>query len=185
MSPVRKPKYGFAEDRVSRRRASVIGRASRAGHGAGGVLDGDRGSPSLLTLRKRLRIDVPVGIRNDKNPAAVALGSRGGMAGTGAAKRRGDADYYRALVARRLDRNMDGTSMSHRHLTHREFTLAAIDDVIGRGRRAAWEALRRKVLNDPGMLPKVLRVCSAHTSDPYAQRYHFWQHYAQTHQTAS
>jgi hypothetical protein len=31
------------------------------------------------------------------------------------------------------------------------------------------------------MLEKVLRVCQAHVADPYAQRYHFWMHYAERH----
>ena len=35
------------------------------------------------------------------NRAAAALGRRGGKAGTGEAKRRGNADHYRALVTGR------------------------------------------------------------------------------------
>jgi hypothetical protein len=75
--------------------------------------------------------------------------------------------------------------MTHRHLSHNEFTLAAIDDVIGRGTRPAWEALRRVLLEDPEIRAKVMRVCAAHVADPYAQRYHFWRHYAQAHKGAS
>jgi hypothetical protein len=33
-----------------------------------------------------------------KNPHAVALGRKGGKAGTGKAKRRGDSDYYRQMA---------------------------------------------------------------------------------------
>jgi len=69
--------------------------------------------------------------------------------------------------------------MLHRHLTHQEFTLAAIDDVIARGKRPDWADLRRAVLADRVVLEKVLRVCQAHVADPYAQRYHFWKHYAE------
>lgn len=69
--------------------------------------------------------------------------------------------------------------MLHRHLNHQRFTLAAIDDVIGRGNRQDWAALRRAALADRTVLEKVLRVCRAHVSDPYAQRYHFWKHYAE------
>jgi len=69
--------------------------------------------------------------------------------------------------------------MLHRHLNHRGFTLAAIDDVFGRGKRRDWAELRRAVLLDRGLLEKVLRVCAAHVHDPYAQRYHFWKHYAE------
>ena len=64
--------------------------------------------------------------------------------------------------------------MLHRHLTHQQYTLAAIDDVIARGKRPDWAALRRVVLDDRAMLEKVLRVCQAQVADPYAQRYHFW-----------
>ena len=64
--------------------------------------------------------------------------------------------------------------MLHRHLTHQQFTLAAIDDVIARGKRPDWAALA-----DRATLEKVLRVCQAHVADPYAQRYHFWKQYAE------
>jgi len=36
--------------------------------------------------------------------------------------------------------------MQHRHLNHQDFTLAAIDDVIGRGRLPDWDALRSALL---------------------------------------
>jgi hypothetical protein len=69
--------------------------------------------------------------------------------------------------------------MNHRHLTHQEYTLAAIDDIIARGKRRDWAALRTALLTDPSIREKVLRVCAAHIADPYAQRYHFWNHYAE------
>lgn len=71
--------------------------------------------------------------------------------------------------------------MLHRHLNHERFTLAAIDDVISRGRRRDWAELRRAALSDRSVLEKVLRVCRAHADDPYAQRYHFWKQYAESH----
>ena len=71
--------------------------------------------------------------------------------------------------------------MRHRHLNHEAFTLAAIDDVIGRGKRRDWAELRRAVLGDRQLMEKVLRVCNAHVQDPGAQRYHFWKHYAAGH----
>ena len=71
--------------------------------------------------------------------------------------------------------------MLHRHLNHQNLTLAAVDDVIGRGKRLDWADLRRAVLRDRALLEKVLRVCQAHVEDPYAQRYHFWKHYAERH----
>jgi hypothetical protein len=69
--------------------------------------------------------------------------------------------------------------MLHRHLNHEQFTLAAIDDVIGRGKRGDWAELRRAALGDRRWLEKMLRVCRAHVEDPFAQRYHFWKHYAE------
>jgi len=71
--------------------------------------------------------------------------------------------------------------MLHRHLTHQQFTLAAIDDVIARGKRRDWAELRQAALQDRAVLEKVLRVCQEHIADPYAQRYHFWKHYAEQH----
>lgn len=71
--------------------------------------------------------------------------------------------------------------MRHRHLNHQGFSLAAIDDVIGRGKRRDWAELRSAVLQDPRVVEKVLRVCRAHGNDPYAQRYHFWKAYAERH----
>jgi hypothetical protein len=69
--------------------------------------------------------------------------------------------------------------MRHRHLSHQDFTLAAIDDVISRGRRSDWEALRRAVLANDSLRGKIRQVCQARVTDPYAQRYHFWMHYVQ------
>ncbi len=71
--------------------------------------------------------------------------------------------------------------MRHRHLNHERLTLAAIDDIIARGRWNDWTELRRAVLTDPTALEKVRRICRAHIADPYAQRYHFWMHYAEEH----
>jgi hypothetical protein len=73
--------------------------------------------------------------------------------------------------------------MQHRHLTHEQFTLAAIDDVISRGKWQDWADLRRAALEDQAVLEKIQRVCRVHVVDPYAQRYHFWMHYAEEHLT--
>lgn len=75
--------------------------------------------------------------------------------------------------------------MLHRHLNHEGFTLAAIDDVILRGRWDDWVKLRAAMLNERSIHQKVERLCNAHGDDPYAQRYHFWRHYAKQHQPAS
>src|SRR6218665_4207766 len=75
--------------------------------------------------------------------------------------------------------------MLHRHLDHQRFTLAAIDDVISRGRWREWAELRRAALSDRTLLDKVERGCRPYASDPYAQRHHFWMHYAEEHRTAA
>jgi hypothetical protein len=67
--------------------------------------------------------------------------------------------------------------MWHRHLDHHDWTLAAVDDVIARGRMGDWKQLRDMAANRADVRERILRVCSAHLSDPYAQRYHFWDFY--------
>jgi hypothetical protein len=64
-------------------------------------------------------------------------------------------------------------------------SLAAIDDVISRGKRKDWEELRLAVLADRSLLEKVQQICRARIVDPYAQRYHFWMHYATEHLASS
>lgn len=76
-------------------------------------------------------------------------------------------------------------TMLHRHLNHQRFTLAAIDDVISRGRWQDWAELRRAALSDRTLLDKVERVCRPYASDPYAQRHHFWMHYAEEHRATA
>ena len=71
--------------------------------------------------------------------------------------------------------------MLHRHLNHERYTLAGLDDVIERGKREDWAQLRSVALQDRSLMEKILRVALAHAQDPYAQRYHFWRHYAEQH----
>ena len=71
--------------------------------------------------------------------------------------------------------------MLHRHLNHGQYTLAALDDVIERGKREDWAQLRSVALQDRSLMGKILRVAQAHAQDPYAQRYHFWRQYAEQH----
>lgn len=66
--------------------------------------------------------------------------------------------------------------MLHRHLNHSDWTLAAVDDVIARGRMEDWKTLRDAAENEE-VRERIQRVCLAHLSDPYAQRYHFWNAY--------
>jgi len=73
--------------------------------------------------------------------------------------------------------------MLHRHLDHQRYTLAAIDDVISRGKWGDWADLRRAALNDRSLLGKVEQVCRPYVADPYNQRHHFWMNYAKEHRS--
>ena len=75
--------------------------------------------------------------------------------------------------------------MQHRHLNHQDYTLAALDDIIDRGKREDWAQLRSVALKEPAIMEKILRVARAHANDPYAQRYHFWRQYAEQHLNAA
>jgi hypothetical protein len=70
----------------------------------------------------------------------------------------------------------------HRHLNHQDYTLAAIDDIIARGKRADWENLRDALRARPELREKVSAVCATKLGDPYAQRYHFWSRYVEQRQ---
>jgi hypothetical protein len=70
--------------------------------------------------------------------------------------------------------------MWHRHLVPSDWTLAAVDDVIARGRLDDWKALRDAATSRAEVRERILRVCAAHLADPYAQRYYFWDHYVRT-----
>lgn len=70
--------------------------------------------------------------------------------------------------------------MLHRHIVEAENpSLAAIDDIIDRGGVEDWRGLKRRADADVTLLAKILKVCAAKISDPYAQRYHLWNYYAQ------
>lgn len=71
--------------------------------------------------------------------------------------------------------------MQHRHLNHDRLTLAAIDDVIERGSRQDWAALREAVRAQPSLAEKIQRLCARRLADPSAQRYHLWHRYAEQH----
>lgn len=61
-----------------------------------------------------------------------------------------------------------------RHLSHQQYTLAAINDVIERGRLPDGIEPRNAARRQPELLDKIKRVCAARISDPDTQRYHFW-----------
>jgi hypothetical protein len=71
--------------------------------------------------------------------------------------------------------------MVHRHLNHERLTPAAIDDIISRGKMADWKELRAAALADRAVLERIAGICRAYIADPYAQRHHFWMHYANKH----
>jgi hypothetical protein len=70
--------------------------------------------------------------------------------------------------------------MLHRHLNHQEYTLAAIDDVIDRGKPEDWTELRAAALNDRTIMEKIFRVAVAHSDDPYSPEvYLLWRKFAE------
>ncbi|MGC8537251.1 MAG: hypothetical protein ACP5QR_17340 [Rhizomicrobium sp.] len=64
--------------------------------------------------------------------------------------------------------------MRHRHLNHQRLTLAAIGDVITRGRGRYWAEPRQASVADHALFDKIEHVCRPYVSDPYAQCHHFW-----------
>jgi hypothetical protein len=70
--------------------------------------------------------------------------------------------------------------MLHRHLTHTGYTIASIDDIIARGKRADWVELRNALDAEPEVLkPKILAACKVYADDPCAQRQRLWRMYAE------
>jgi hypothetical protein len=106
--------------------------------------------------------------------ASLSAGKAKNFSETERALRR---ERMKAMNARRTAAAFD-TGMRHRHLNHSRFTLAAIDDVIDRGKRESWASLLAAVDASPEIRSRVLRVCEAHLPDNFAQRYHFWNNYA-------
>jgi hypothetical protein len=106
--------------------------------------------------------------------ASLSAGKAKNFSETERALRR---ERMKAMNARRAAATFR-TSMKHRHLNDNSLTLAAIDDVIERGQRESWAFLFAAVDSSPEIRSRVLRVCEAHISDNFAQRYHFWNNYA-------
>lgn len=70
-------------------------------------------------------------------------------------------------------------AMEHRHIDScGKLSAAAIDDMIDRGGRADWAFLRDRSRGDESVMQKIRRVCAAHMSDPFDQKYHLWSLYA-------
>jgi hypothetical protein len=106
--------------------------------------------------------------------ASLSAGKAKNFSETERALRR---ERMKAMNARRAAASFR-TGMRHRHLNDNRLTLAAIDDVIERGQRESWAFLFAAVDSSPEIRSRVLRVCEAHISDNFAQRYHFWNNYA-------
>jgi hypothetical protein len=70
-------------------------------------------------------------------------------------------------------------NMEHRHLNHGGYTLAAIDDIIGRGGAADWVELHFAALSSSEVRERVVALCERHKDDVYAQRYQFWRVHVQ------
>ena len=69
--------------------------------------------------------------------------------------------------------------MEHRHIqAGYDLSTAAIDDIIDRGGRADWAFLRDCSRREASVMEKIRRVCEAHCSDPYDQKYHLRRLYA-------
>ena len=69
--------------------------------------------------------------------------------------------------------------MDHRHLNHSNYTLAAIDDVIERGSRMDWLALRDAARLDAAVSSRIERVCRVRAQERTAQRHSLWLLYVQ------
>jgi hypothetical protein len=70
--------------------------------------------------------------------------------------------------------------MLHRHLSHAGFTIAAIDDIIARGKRADWAELKNAMDARPHEIKsKILAACIVYAQDPFAQRQRLWRIYAE------
>jgi hypothetical protein len=71
--------------------------------------------------------------------------------------------------------------MLHRHLNHDRLSLAAVDDIIERGKRDDWVRLARAVRADPDgeLSSEILRLCASRRRkmDILPQAFAFWELY--------
>jgi hypothetical protein len=58
--------------------------------------------------------------------------------------------------------------MRHRHLVHQEFTTAAIEDILDRGKMPDWEPLIAKIQTDPygEIAERTLELCERPREQP-------------------
>lgn len=72
------------------------------------------------------------------------------------------------------------TAMLHRHIESANgYSSAAIDDIIGRGGMDDWREMDLAARADGFIVSRILKVCAAHTDDPYEQRYFFWRNHVE------
>jgi hypothetical protein len=88
--------------------------------------------------------------------------------------------FARALIAIAAS-ILHNRIMLHRHLNHSNYTLAAFDDIIARGSRADWVALRDACRSDEQVRAKIVRICEVYSKDRFAQRQALWALYAEQH----
>lgn len=67
-------------------------------------------------------------------------------------------------------------SMQHRHLNTREYSLAAIDDIITRGNMCDWIEMRDALQQCPALADDVRKVCThgVQMEEADTMRYAFW-----------
>lgn len=69
-------------------------------------------------------------------------------------------------------------TMRHRHIETKEYTLAAIDDVIERGLLRDWLELRGAVQSSTAVASNVRRICEHQKMcSDFPSRYIFWSNY--------
>ena len=74
--------------------------------------------------------------------------------------------------------------MKHRNLNHTSLTLAAIDDIVLRGKYEDWVELLDAMEDDPNIREKIRRVCESDKSLRPNQRYTLWREYVKQQRTS-
>lgn len=79
-----------------------------------------------------------------------------------------------------LERPMPVSPMKHRHLVDGVGLVPmAIDDIIDRGDRREWVALRDAALADPVIMERIYKIASARTDSEFSRaRYRFWARFS-------
>lgn len=67
-------------------------------------------------------------------------------------------------------------SMKHRHLDTQEFTSAAIEDIVLRGKKKDWIELRDAINQDEEIRNELIYLCQENKEEN-SMRYNFWINY--------